>query len=136
MKNMREYGDSVNEPSLVYQDSFWRALEQLIYEYEFIVDRPRGTTHPRYPDLIYPVDYGYLAGTKSMDGDGIDVWRGTGDSGIDAIVVTIDLLKKDSEIKILFNCLPEEKECILKLQNSGVMSAILIERGSVADCMK
>ncbi len=118
----------MNGMLLVHREHFWGALEQLMQEHELIIDRPRGTAHPKYPDVIYPVDYGYLVGTHAMDGGGIDVWRGTGDCGIDGVVVTIDLLKKDSEIKILFKCLAEEKECILKLQNSGLMSAILVKR--------
>jgi len=28
-----------------------------------LLDRPKGTVHPRYPDLIYPLDYGYLENT-------------------------------------------------------------------------
>jgi len=107
---------------------FWSALEQLVREHELVIDRPCGSAHPRFPDFIYPVDYGYLQGTKSMDGGGIDVWRGTADTGIDAILVIVDLLKKDSEIKILLNCSAEEKQRILAVQNIGVMSALLINR--------
>jgi inorganic pyrophosphatase len=64
-----------------------------------------------------------------MDGGGIDVWRGTGTTGkIDAIVCTVDLHKKDSEIKILIGCSPAEKKLILQFHNRGLMKAILIER--------
>lgn len=84
--------------------------------------------HPCYPDFIYPIDYGYLAGTSAMDGGGIDVWRGTDNNGVDGIVIIVDLLKRDSEIKILLNCSPEEKRIILKFHNNALMSAILIER--------
>ena len=41
---------------------------------EVIVDRPRGTQHPKWPNLIYPIDYGYLPGTIGGDGDPIDVY--------------------------------------------------------------
>jgi len=44
-----------------------------------------------------------------MDGSGIDVWCGTKISGkIDAIVCTVDLHKKDSEIKILIGAMPRK----------------------------
>ncbi len=36
-----------------------------------------------------------------MDGAGIDVWVGSGDKTVDAIMCIVDLMKKDSEIKIL-----------------------------------
>lgn len=56
---------------------FWKALEQLVSQSQIIIDRPKGTTHPQYPNLLYKVDYGYLANTSSMDGGGIDVWVGS-----------------------------------------------------------
>ena len=35
-----------------------------------------------------------------MDGNGIDVWGGSGEPGIDAVMCTVDLMKRDSEINI------------------------------------
>jgi len=98
--------------------AFWVALDRLVKQSELVIDRPRGSTHPRYPSLIYPVDYGYLKDTSSMDGGGIDVWVGTDKSGaVDAIICTVDLMKRDSEIKILIGCTEEEKRRILRLHN-------------------
>ena len=79
---------------------------------EIIIDRPKGTAHPRFPDFIYRVDYGYLKNTASMDGAGIDIWVGTGGKKIDAIMCIVDLMKKDSEIKILIGCTEEEKAIV------------------------
>jgi len=110
--------------------NFWSSLEEVVKNSTIKIDRPKGTAHPRYPDFIYPVDYGYLEGTSSMDGGGIDIWKGSGNNGLDAIVCIVDSLKKDSEIKILLNCTEEEKEQILQAQNRGKMSAILINRKS------
>lgn len=107
---------------------FWSSLEEILNNSQIKIDRPKGTAHPRYPDFIYPVDYGYLEGTASMDGGGIDIWRGSGNNGFDAILCVVDSVKKDSEIKILLNCTKEEKEKILQAQNTGKMSAILINR--------
>lgn len=39
---------------------FWKALDELVGSSEIVIDRPRGTVHPKYPDFIYKVDYGYL----------------------------------------------------------------------------
>ena len=83
---------------------FWNALDDLIANSEIIIDRPKGTAHPKYPNFIYRVDYGYLKDTSSMDGAGIDVWVGSGEKQVDAIMCTVDLIKKDSEIKILIGC--------------------------------
>ena len=39
-----------------------------------VVDRPLGTRHPRWPDLHYPINYGYIPGTISGDGAPIDAY--------------------------------------------------------------
>ena len=38
---------------------FWEALDELVLNSEIIIDRPKGTAHPKFSDFIYPVDYGY-----------------------------------------------------------------------------
>ncbi len=109
--------------------AFWTALEQLINDSERVIDRPRGTAHPKFPHLIYPLDYGYLKDSRSMDGEGIDLWQGSGKQGLDAIICTVDLMKRDSEIKLLLNCTEEEKERILHFHNeSEYMKGLLVRR--------
>ena len=113
-----------------YNPEFWSALDELVSTTDIIIDRPKGSRHPKYPDVIYEVDYGYLKDTTSMDDGGIDVWRGTDTlQKVDAIICTIDLLKRDSEIKILIGCTEIEKEKIYKTHNdSKYMKGILIRR--------
>lgn len=113
----------------INNDDFWDALEELVNSSEIVIDRPKGTAHPKYPDFIYQVDYGYMQDTSSMDGAGIDVWVGSGDKKIDAIMCTVDLMKKDSEIKILIGCTEEEKAIIYKTHNeTSFMKGVLIRR--------
>lgn len=109
---------------------FWTALDELVHSSEIIIDRPKGTAHPKYPDFIYKANYGYLKNTSSMDGDGIDVWVGTANGKyVDAVMVVIDLLKRDSEIKILVSCTEEEKNIIYQTHNeTPYMKGILIRR--------
>lgn len=112
-----------------YNTAFWQALDKLVAELKLIIDRPKGSVHPKYPDLVYHVDYGYLDGTTSMDGNGIDVWKGSDGSETDAIICVVDLLKRDSEIKILIGCNEDEKRTILDIQsNTEYMKGILILR--------
>ena len=112
-----------------HDTQFWSALDTLVRQSEIVIDRPRGSAHPRYPDFVYPVDYGYLKSTASMDGGGIDVWLGTGDGGVNAVICIVDLLKKDSEIKILIGCTREETAAIYEKHNdSECMKGILIPR--------
>ena len=112
-----------------YDEAFWNALEELVNNSEIIIDRPKGTTHPRYPDFIYQVDYGYLKDTSSMDDSGIDIWLGSAETRVDAIICTVDLLKKDSEIKILIGCTEEEKSIVYETHNeTQFMKGVLIRR--------
>ncbi len=38
------------------------------------IDRPIGSIHPNHPDLIYPVNYGYISGVLGGDGEELDVY--------------------------------------------------------------
>lgn len=108
---------------------FWDALDKLVAGSEVVIDRPKGSVHPRYPEFIYRVDYGYLKDTTAMDRAGIDVWVGSGEKRTDAIMCIVDLVKKDSEIKILIGCTEEEKAIIYKTHNeTPFMKGILLRR--------
>lgn len=38
------------------------------------VDRPLGSRHPRWPDIVYPVNYGYVEGVRGGDGEWQDAY--------------------------------------------------------------
>jgi len=38
------------------------------------MDRPIGTIHPKHPDIIYPINYGYIEGLLGGDGEEQDVY--------------------------------------------------------------
>ena len=109
---------------------FWEAIDKLLSTGKIVIDRPKGSAHPRYPHIIYELDYGYVDNPESMDGDGIDVWRGSlSDSKCDAIICTVDLWKRDSEIKLLIGCTEEEKAIAYAFHNqSEFMKGIMIRR--------
>ena len=117
------------------KDEFWEALEHLVSTSEIVIDRPKGSRHPRYPDVIYPLDYGYLAETTSPDGGGIDLWLGSRpEKSLNAIIVTVDVLKRDSEIKLLLGCTPAETRVIFEFLNTGAMRAEWRGRWLPATC--
>lgn len=100
--------------------SFWIAMMELLASRPLVIDRPKGSRHPRYKDMIYPFDYGYLADTTSGDGGGIDVWLGSltrirekqGPRTLTGILCTFDTLKRDAEIKLLVDCSGEDIQTI------------------------
>lgn len=108
---------------------FWNYIDRLVAESRPVIDRPRGASHPRFPDLTYPLDYGYLEGTTTVDGGGIDIWSGSMPcQQANAVVLTVDLLKRDAELKILLGCTEEEMQTILRFHNGDAMRAVMIPR--------
>ncbi len=109
--------------------NYWDTLQKLVEDSEIVIDRPKGSAHPRYPEYIYPFDYGELKDTSSQDGAGIDIWVGSiGGEEVVGIINVIDPVKKDSEIKILLGCTSEDMDVILECHNRGEMSGILITK--------
>ena len=39
-----------------------------------VVDRPLGSRHPKYEDIVYPVNYGYIPGIMAPDGEEQDAY--------------------------------------------------------------
>ena len=39
-----------------------------------VIDRPMGSRHPEHPNIIYPINYGYVEGIFAADGDPQDVY--------------------------------------------------------------
>jgi len=111
------------------QPCFWKRLDALLESSELVIDRPKGSSHPRYPSLVYPLDYGYLKGTSGGDGNEIDVWRGSLDEGhLDAVLCTVDVLKRDVELKLFVGCSLTEKHAARDFHTGEHMSAIIVER--------
>ena len=107
---------------------FWLGLDQLITDNKLCVDRPKGSPHPNYPSLVYPLDYGYLENTRSADGDGLDVWIGSLNTKVTGIICTLDLQKRDAEIKLLLGCTSHEARQALAIHNVGSQVGLLLER--------
>ena len=101
-------------------NEFWGHLDRLIANSQVIIDRPKDSVHTDYEDMIYPLDYGYLAGTTSSDGAGIDVWLGSsGEQDVRGVVCTVDLVKRDAEIKLLLGCTDTEMQTIVRFLNDN-----------------
>lgn len=108
---------------------FWLYLDELIAGSKVVIDRPKGSLHPRFPGEPYPMDYGYLEGTTTVDGGGIDLWMGSlPGKELTGIVCTVDLFKKDGEMKLLLGCSSEDAEQVLRFTNNQTMRAIYIPR--------
>lgn len=110
---------------------FWQKLDTLYLSNKLVIDRPKHTSHYKYSNLIYPVDYGYLNDTAASDQAPLDVFKGSiKTTKVGAIVVTADILKKDCEAKLIVGCTEEEiHEILVFLNQTEFQKAILLRRG-------
>ena len=108
---------------------YWESLDRLVHDNDIVIDRKKGSAHPRYPNIIYPLDYGYLANTTTIDGNGIDIFVGSRSDGhIQGIICTVDSLKNDAEIKIMYNCTESEIAIAVEFLNNEYMSALFVAK--------
>ena len=108
---------------------FWNILDKMARDHEIIIDRAKDSEHPRQLGMIYPLDYGYLAGTTAGDGDGIDVWFGSlPGREVTGIACTADAHKRDAEIKLLLGCTVEEMDAVQHFLNSHGLGCTVLSR--------
>ena len=101
--------------------AYWEEMSHLAKNSSIVIDRPKNSIHPKWADLIYPLDYGYLENTSAADGDGIDVWVGSlQNRTLTGILCTFDINKRDAEIKLLTGCTQEDVDTILNFNNEGM----------------
>ena len=107
-------------------------LQKLVDTSHIIIDRPKGSVHHRLPGKVYPVDYGYLDGTTTIDSGGVDIWVGSmGKLKVVGVLCTVDLLKRDTELKLLYDCTDKEIKLIHDFVNINAMRAIYIKLGEI-----
>ena len=108
---------------------FWQKLDTLYLSGDIVIDKPKGSTHPKYSNLVYPVNYGYL---KADDMEVIKVYKGSRSvMQVDAITVCVDILAKDIDIKLLIGCTEEEENTILGFLNqTDFQKTIIVRRGT------
>lgn len=110
---------------------FWQKMDTIFLSSDLKIDRPKGSTHFKYPNLVYPVDYGFLSDTTGSDQSPIDVFKGSLSCyQVQAVAVSADILKKDCEVKVLVGCTEQEvKDILMFLNQTEFQKAILINRG-------
>ncbi len=110
-------------------EDFWAYLQQLVETSEIEIDRPKGSIHQRYATGINPVSYGFLNGTISLDKGGVDIWVGSlGEKKVVGALCTVDLYKRDTELKIIYDCTEVEIQSIIESINVGEMRGIYIKK--------
>ncbi len=111
---------------------FWQKLDTIFLSSSCTIDRPKGSTHKQYTNLVYPVDYGYLNDTLTVDQQPIRIYVGSIKTNtVSAVAISADILKKDCEVKLLLGCTEKETKAIMQFLNkTEFQKALLIHRGN------
>lgn len=100
----------------------WGEMDHLIVRHGVTVERKKGSHHPHYAAIIYPIDYGFIPDTCGEDGEPIDIFIGTAPrAGLLGAARTRDRRKGDTEIKLLWNCTPAEVYLVYGFLNFSPM---------------
>jgi inorganic pyrophosphatase len=115
---------------LLAQHFPWAAWENIIATHGVTNERPRHSRHPLFHDIIYPLDYGYVNSTRGPDGSEVDIFTGTAPNGLVALIATDDHRRADRDVKLLYNCTPEEIYLVNGFINFNptLMQGVLIMR--------
>lgn len=80
-------------------------------------------------EFVYELDYGYLKGTTSADGEGIDVWIGSDPRRqVTGALCTVDLVKHDAELKILVGCTAGDCAVIRRFYRTPLSAVRILRR--------
>ena len=109
--------------------TFWAVAEGLIARHAVCIDRPHGSRHPRFPDVVYPLDYGFLEATSGGDGEGIDLWIGTRPgAGLIGAFVTADPHKADMEVKLVLDADADDVATLERFYAPQAQGAFYVRR--------
>lgn len=101
----------------------WQEWERLFRDRGVEIDRPKGSEHPRWAGWIYPLDYGFIPGTRGRDGAEVDVFTGSAATGLKAALV----VRHDDvdELKLMWNTTPEEVHLASRFLEADMLVTIL-----------
>ncbi|MCH4266717.1 MAG: Inorganic pyrophosphatase [Solobacterium sp.] len=111
---------------------FWQKVDTLFLSSNLNIIHKKGETHPRFKNMIYPVNYGKLEDTAETGNTGISIYLGSGShSVVTALIIAADILEKSLDVKILVGCTDEETEDVLRFLNqTDYQKTVLVRRGS------
>lgn len=108
----------------------WEYWEGVVRDKGFDIDRPKGSRHPRYEYIVYPVDYGFIPGVMGWDDAEQDIFVGSPQGPLVGIILTADFYKGDREFKLLWGLTPEQVKTVHEFFNKEpkIMTGTLIKR--------
>jgi len=109
---------------------FWQKVDTLCLSGDYIETAKAGDSHPKHPSFIFPCSYGYIKYLDTEDNPNFNVFRGSLESKVDALIICGDILNRSIDIKVLIGCNEEEEKAILHFLNqSDFQKTVIIRRG-------
>ena len=85
------------------------------------IDRPMGSVHPKHPELIYPINYGYIPGVIGGDGEELDVYVLGIDKPLDEFTgKIIGIVHRENDVEDKLVAAPDG----IKLNQSEIAEAV------------
>lgn len=111
---------------------FWQKIDTFFLSGQLKVLHKKGETHPKFSNMIYPVDFGRLTDISGTNPDGVSVYLGSNERNtVTCLIVAADILEKSLDVKILARCTEEEEiEVLHFLNQTDYQKTVLIRRGS------
>ncbi len=119
IKRNNYYNECFNKLNIINYDlsnEYYSIMDKIIdelkkefigNEIEIIIDRPKGTRHPKH-DMIYKVNYGYIPNTKSSDNEEIDCYLLGVDEPVERFIGTcIAIIKRTNDNDDKFVIVPK-----------------------------
>lgn len=108
---------------------FWQKVDAAYLSGDFKVKYKKGSKHPTYSGLKFPVDYGHVSASddnKSI----IKAFKSNNGDRVDAVVICANLIEKDLSAIALIGLNEDETLKVLQFLNStDLQKAVIIKRG-------
>lgn len=111
---------------------FWQKLDTILLSSSIVLDYPKGSHHPVFTALTYPVDFAHLEDAfDDKSGKRISIYRGSGPHKVVGIVISADVLEKECFVTVLVGCSEEERHDVLEFMNQmDCQKCIYVTRGN------
>lgn len=111
---------------------FWQKLDTILLSSSIVIDFPKGTHHPVFTALTYPVDFAHLEDAfENTNSRRLSVYRGSGEHKVVGIVISADVLEKECFVTVLVGCDEKERHDVLEFMNQmECQKCIYVTRGN------
>ena len=109
---------------------FWQKVDTLYLSSDIVITRKKMVADPKFPDIQYPCNYGYLKTLSKDSEDLVPCFVGEGPREVTAIIICANILRKKLESLVLIGTNGEEEEKVLRFMNqTEFQKSIIIRRG-------